>query len=494
MSRIGEEWVRRPHRQVVAPRSPRTRPPSSRVSPPVASSSARSPTAATTSRSSPGVMLSQSRKSAPASTASSASATVVTSTCTGTSGKRRPDPPVGGGDAAGGQLVVVLDHGDVVQAHPLVGAAADPDRVLLQGAQARGGLAGVQHRRLGAGQRVGPGRVWVATPGHPAEQVQRGALGGQQRPGRPGHRGQHVAAGPPGRRRRPRPARRTAAAGPTRHARSNTAAATGSPATTPSARATTSAVSICSAGMVAPLVTSTPSGGEPPRCRGAQVLGQCATYRSARPRPGRARRRRMSTIDCLVRRWFTSYSASAGLVPERRRRRRSRRPGGRATVVGARRKSSRQWQPRVSCRAYAAPAATPRHGEQVRRLPARRCPGRDPGTAQSASAPPVAAQRLGRAQHPGAPGHRLLQRRRGPSASTTQPAPPSGAPGAGSACGGRLPGDVVGDPPGEDQPLQQRVAGQPVRAVHPGAGHLAAGVQAGIEVRPCRSVRTPPEA
>ena len=38
---------------------------------------------------------------------------------------------------------------------------------------------------------------------------------------------------------------------------------------------------------------------------------------------------------------------------------------------------------------------------------------------------------------------------------------------------------VGGDPLGEHQALQQRVGGQPVRAVHAGAGDLAAGVQAG---------------
>ena len=36
-----------------------------------------------------------------------------------------------------------------------------------------------------------------------------------------------------------------------------------------------------------------------------------------------------------------------------------------------------------------------------------------------------------------------------------------------------------GDALGEDQALQQGVGGQPVRAVHAGAGDLAAGVQAG---------------
>src|SRR5204862_4379194 len=39
-------------------------------------------------------------------------------------------------------------------------------------------------------------------------------------------------------------------------------------------------------------------------------------------------------------------------------------------------------------------------------------------------------------------------------------------------------GDVGRDPAGEDQPLQQRVRGEPVRAVYAGAGDLTTGVQA----------------
>ena len=152
----------------------------------------------TTSRSRSGDMLSQSRKSAPASTASTASASVVTSTWTATSGNAGPDPGERRRHAARGQLVVVLDHGHVVEAHALVVAAADPDRVLLQRPQARRGLAGVQHGGLGAGQRVGPAAGVRGHPGHAAEQVERGPLGGEQGPGRAGDHGEHVAADDPG--------------------------------------------------------------------------------------------------------------------------------------------------------------------------------------------------------------------------------------------------------------------------------------------------------
>ena len=61
--------------------------------------------------------------------------------------------------------------------------------------------------------------------------------------------------------------------------------------------------------------------------------------------------------------------------------------------------------------------------------------------------------------------------------------------------GGEPRGDVVGDPVGEDQPLEQRVGGQPVGAVDAGARDLAARVQA-VQARTGRAGRcaTPPLA
>ena len=148
MSRTGDGVGQRADRQVVhAGRGVRAAA-TARVSPPVASSSARPADGqATASRSCSGVMLSQQDRSAPASTASRAWATVSTSTSTGTSGNAGADRLERRGDAAGGELVVVLDHRDVGQGHPLVGAAAAAHRVLLQRAQARRGLAGVADPR-----------------------------------------------------------------------------------------------------------------------------------------------------------------------------------------------------------------------------------------------------------------------------------------------------------------------------------------------------------
>ena len=109
-----------------------------------------------------------------------------------------------------------------------------------------------------------------------------------------------------------------------------------------------------------------------------------------------------------------------------------------------------------------------------------------PRTARPGSAPVCAGQpgQLGRArvqsvgvaQPAGVPAHRLLHGRhhgRGRSGPATRWSV------AGSALRRQLPVQRGGDPPGEDQPLQQRVRGQPVGPVHAGGGHLAAGVEPG---------------
>ncbi len=77
---------------------------------------------------------------------------------------RRADRLVGRHHAAGRDDVVVLDHRHVAEREPVVDAPAAPDGVLLQGAQARQRLAGVQHPGAGALQGVDPARVAVATP------------------------------------------------------------------------------------------------------------------------------------------------------------------------------------------------------------------------------------------------------------------------------------------------------------------------------------------
>ena len=245
MSRIGDGVGQRADRRGSPRRSPATRAATSRVSPPVASSSARPPTARDhLAQQRRAACCRSSRKSAPAVDRLHAPRpTVVTSTCTGTSGNARPDRRKAARDAAGREHVVVLDHGDVVQAHPLVGAAAGPHRVLLQRAQARAWSCGCPAPCAWCRPARRPRRrVWVATPD--IRQSRFSAVRSAVSSARVGpvDGGQHVAAAHP-----------VAVGGDRRHldvgrpaldGQSNTAGATASPATTPSARATRSAVSV----------------------------------------------------------------------------------------------------------------------------------------------------------------------------------------------------------------------------------------------------------
>ena len=156
------------------------------VTPPDASSSARPSTWATAAATCSGVMLSSSSRGAPAASASSISAASRTSTASGRSGRaaraRRTASPTPPASAA----VVLLDQDEVVQAGAVVHAAAVGDRALLEAAQAGRRLARVEQlsrsRRPSAIART-TCAVAVATPGEPAEEVERGALGGQQRAG-----------------------------------------------------------------------------------------------------------------------------------------------------------------------------------------------------------------------------------------------------------------------------------------------------------------------
>src|SRR6187431_128753 len=85
--------------------------------------------------------------------------------------------------------MVVLDEDPVVEAEAVVRAAATANRVLLEGAQSRRGLASVEDRCAGAGDGVdvarGPGR----DSRQAAEEVERRTLAGKDRPREPGHLG-----------------------------------------------------------------------------------------------------------------------------------------------------------------------------------------------------------------------------------------------------------------------------------------------------------------
>ena len=93
---------------------------------------------------------------------------------------RGADRLEGRDDPAGREHVVVLDHRQVDEAEPVVDAAAAAHGVLLQGAEAGQGLAGVEHPGLGALERGHPVRGGGGDAGEVRGEVQGGALGGQQ--------------------------------------------------------------------------------------------------------------------------------------------------------------------------------------------------------------------------------------------------------------------------------------------------------------------------
>ena len=93
--------------------------------------------------------------------------------------------------------VVVLDQRHVRERGPVVDAAAAAHGVLLQRAEARGRLAGVPDPGVRAGERVDPAGGGGRDAREVAEEVQRGALGGEQRRHRAVHREQYVVPGDP---------------------------------------------------------------------------------------------------------------------------------------------------------------------------------------------------------------------------------------------------------------------------------------------------------
>ena len=127
-----------------------------------------------------GVKLSSSTRSAPASSTSVSWPSESTSTSTGEPGPHRADRLERRRHSPGGDDVVVLHERGVRQRHAVVDAAAAAHGVLLEHPQARRGLAGVAHLGAGALERVGPLRGRGRDAGEVAEQVERGALGGEQ--------------------------------------------------------------------------------------------------------------------------------------------------------------------------------------------------------------------------------------------------------------------------------------------------------------------------
>ena len=158
--------------------------------------------------------------------------------------ERRADP-------AGHRDMVVLDQHRVVEAEAVIGAAAQPHRLLFEDAQAGGGLAGADDLRLVPGDRIDQRAGRGGDPRQAADQVQRGALGRRARRARCPRCGQPADRARPGRRR----GRAARCAGPGRAARRRAAPAS-RPASTPGWRAAITASMRASAGTTASLVMS----------------------------------------------------------------------------------------------------------------------------------------------------------------------------------------------------------------------------------------------
>ena len=126
-----------------------------------------------------GAMLSSRIESAPASSASRTSSSVSHSTSIG-SRCLRAQPVDGRRDAAGEAQVVVLDQDRVVEAEPVVRAAAAADRVLLERAQARRRLARVEDLGAGPVDGVDEAAGERRDAGEASEQIQRRPLAGEQ--------------------------------------------------------------------------------------------------------------------------------------------------------------------------------------------------------------------------------------------------------------------------------------------------------------------------
>ena len=126
-------------------------------------------------------MLSSRMRGAPASSASSISAVSRHSTSSGRSGNMLARRAHRRADAAGHRRVVLLDEDLVEQAEAVVAPAARGDRRLLERAQARRRLARVEDLRAGALDRAHARRGQRRDARQPPEEVQRRALGGEQR-------------------------------------------------------------------------------------------------------------------------------------------------------------------------------------------------------------------------------------------------------------------------------------------------------------------------
>ena len=235
--------------------------------------SSRSPTA---SRRVSGSMLSSSSRSAPVAERVGDLVEVAALDLDGELGVGAAGAVDGLRQAAGERDVVLLDQDRVVEADPVVAPAAGGDRRLLESAQARGRLTGVENRGAGAGDRLDVARRERGDPREVTEEVERRALGGEQRP-RPGPTASRTSAGTSSR-HWPSTTRLSMSTAPHCRIASATAAR---PKTTPGCFWTIRARPRASSGTVASEVTSPPPMSSA-RARATISLRLCAGIRHRR--------------------------------------------------------------------------------------------------------------------------------------------------------------------------------------------------------------------
>ena len=187
---------------------------SPRSTPPLTSSTARPPTCATAARTSSGVMLSSSSRGALASSASSISAASRTSTASGSSGRaaraRRTASPTPPASAEWFSLIRMQSKSPIRWLTP----PPCGDRGLLEHPQPRRRLARVEDLRPALADAAHDARGLGRHAREAAEEVQRRALGGEQRARRALDAQHRAALAPLALRPEPRrPRRRDRAAG-----------------------------------------------------------------------------------------------------------------------------------------------------------------------------------------------------------------------------------------------------------------------------------------
>jgi hypothetical protein len=91
--------------------------------------------------------------------------------------------------------VIFLQHYCVVETNAVIGSAAHAHRVFLRQPQPGYGLAGVEDLRAGAAHRVGVACGHGGGAAQGLQEIQRGALGADQRTAASGERGDHGAFG-----------------------------------------------------------------------------------------------------------------------------------------------------------------------------------------------------------------------------------------------------------------------------------------------------------